>query len=164
MIRETTSSSVYDGGVPAPWSSSKDSIASGSTDLPRMNSPTMSSLYSGYSSPRRGYTQTPRYTDDSKDTARASPMTDDNVYRETPSPRKSPKKRKKALRKLSHADIDEHEPVPSYMRETKASTSKTYQEMMLNDNKQSSRISLLVTGNEKTSSKRSTPKLTSPRV
>ena len=164
MIRETTSSSVYGGGVPAPWSSSKDSIASGSTDLARMNSPTMSSLYSEYSSPRRGYTQTPGYTDDSEDAERIAQLTDDNMYRETPSPRKSPKKRKKAFRRLSHADIDENEPVPSYMRETKASTSKTYQDMMLNDNKQSSRISLSVSGNERTGSYRSPSKLTSPRV
>ena len=165
MIRETTSSSVYGSGVPAPWSGSKDSIASGSTDLPRMNSPTMSSLYSEYSSPRRGYSQTPRYTDDSEDAGRVSTqMTDDNMYRETPSPRKSPKKRKKALRRLSHADIDENEIVPNYMRETKASTNKTYQDMMQNDNKQSARVSLSVTGNERTGSYRSAPKLTSPRV
>lgn len=168
MVRETTSSSVYGDGIPAPWSS-KDSLVSGSTDLPGRNSPTLSSLYSGYSSPRRGYT--PKYFYDSEDTARESPVPDENVIRETPSPKKSPKKRKIPCRKLSHADIDENEneALPPYMKDNKFSTSKAVQEVNMNDklqNKHLFKTVLPISGDQikPINSKRSVPKLTSPRV
>ena len=167
MIRESTSSSVYGSGVPAPWSN-KGVTLSESTDSPRQESPTLLSLYSSFSSPRRGYTQTPRYLSDMDDSTRITPRVhvEEDVFRNTPSPRKSPKKRKKALQKLAHSDIEGTEYVPSYMKSTKSSANKTYQDFMLNENKNSAKTSFSVLGTEReaTNSGRSTPKLTSPRV
>ena len=162
MIREATPSSLYGTNVPAPWSNKK-SILSESEDSLRQESPTLLSLYSSYSSPRRGYSTTPRYLDDTDDSTRVSPLVVDTAFRETPSPTKSAKKRKKALHTLTDISTDEY--IPSYMRGTKSSANKTQLDIKLNENKHSSRTALSVVGNEReqANSGRSTPKLTTPR-
>ena len=169
MIRETTPSSLYGTYVPAPWSNKTTSIQE-SNEAPRQESPTLSSLYSSYSSPRRGYSTTPRYFSDTDESIAISPLAVESTARgdiaidsheDTPSPTKSPKKRK---HKLVNTNIDD-DYVPSYMRGTRSSVSKTSTDVKGNESRHSSRTTLSVLESEKEQSRsgRSTPKLTTPR-